>query len=592
MQSQQLLHFITSMAEAIAILSLAGQLFTGCVQAYHLLATAYKRGSVSKKYLLELVIEQVRLLLWGRNSGVSDGFLKPSLHCIASLITGILQKMKATLQDSAKLRTQYGLDYSKISPNSEKEDLKEAEPAVGGDGTAEMALQSPLFGKQRRHHIGQNLSKSLEPVENAFKSLRWAVADKSKFEILVGDLRQFNDSLISLLQESQRAESNNDFRQWEMELVGSENAELLTEIQNASAHSYPHLYALAGQKALGLRLEIEPKVFELQRTTKGSPNVDEPLWKNIEMQNIHLDLSLPQEAGSRLVTRLDGEQVFIERRLYESGADSITRQRISERLAELAARLHKQPQPSGLCALHCRGFFTDRKSFSFVFDPPVTSTDTTRGGDSLAMKFVSLSDRLASGAPPLETRLALASKLVACFSEFQATGWLHRNVRSQNIIFFHETSLLHPFVGGFEYSRQGGLIRSLGVAPPSIYQHPEYHGEPTNKYCFYYDVYSLGLVLFEIAHWRSLDYFVSRRWGNLNSCDLRKKVLSEVDTDLVFRVGTKYCDILRMCVGYKYDFNRLSDEKLKLLFFRYIVKPLERLTASLDGIEMMEDKPS
>ena len=105
------------MGEVIAAVSLAGQLFTGCVQACHFLLTAHQFEDVSQKYLIKLCIEQARLLIWGRTSGLADGPLNPSLRNIASVIVRVLEYMQNSLADAADLSQKYGLEFSSPAPN-------------------------------------------------------------------------------------------------------------------------------------------------------------------------------------------------------------------------------------------------------------------------------------------------------------------------------------------------------------------------------------------------------------------------------------------------------------------------------------------
>lgn len=75
-------------------------------------------------------------------------------------------------------------------------------------------------------------------------------------------------------------------------------------------------------------------------------------------------------------------------------------------------------------------------------------------------------------------------------------------------------SLKNPYIVGFEYSRPDAASQPserYGKDPElDIYRHPERLSIPPPRSCKAYDIYSLGLVLVEIAKWRSLKRVYTR----------------------------------------------------------------------------------
>lgn len=207
------------MAEAIAFVVLAGQLFIGCVQAYHFLLTAYSFESVSQKYLINLCIEQARLLIWGRNSGLAEGAGHPSLGNMAALIVRVLEYMQNSLSNAADLSRKYGLDFSPPAPNTA------AQPAT----TVSTAWTTSVLGKsQHQKFLESESPKKVSTFRGVIRSLRWALKDESKFHRLLFDLKGFNDSLEQL-------------PRVEIKLLGSASAGLLRDIQTESSSTYVEL---------------------------------------------------------------------------------------------------------------------------------------------------------------------------------------------------------------------------------------------------------------------------------------------------------------------------------------------------------------
>ncbi|EAW11632.1 uncharacterized protein ACLA_093310 [Aspergillus clavatus NRRL 1] len=100
-------------------------------------------------------------------------------------------------------------------------------------------------------------------------------------------------------------------------------------------------------------------------------------------------------------------------------------------------------------------------------------------------------------------------------------GWLHRNICSENILFFKPkpttaaaTPLTHPYLTGFTFSRADSPVEISDQASEDpllgIYRHPAALGEPTASYAMYMAHYSLGAVLVEIAEWRPLKHIVKK----------------------------------------------------------------------------------
>ena len=102
---------------------------------------------------------------------------------------------------------------------------------------------------------------------------------------------------------------------------------------------------------------------------------------------------------------------------------------------------------------------------------------------------------------------------------FHRAGWLHKSLRSENILFFPpdtdttiEALLLDPVLVGFAFARLDSPTE-ISEQPSDdpqcdIYRHPDALGEPSSSFSAIMDVYSLGTMLLEIAKWRSLQYLV------------------------------------------------------------------------------------
>lgn len=208
------------------------------------------------------------------------------------------------------------------------------------------------------------------------------------------------------------------------------------------------------------------------------------------------------------------------------------------RTLALAEMLHL-PKPESLCAPKCIAYFDDRDvsgadRYGWVFRMP-------EGGD-YDTRVVSLYSLLGDRKfrPGLGERIKLAERLCSTILNLHAVNWIHKGVLSKNVVFcFNDHPLGEgeeggggsggggtggegflrlgleydagaPLLTGFEFSRPDNTDhttqRDVDVAW-DLYRWPGIQrlevSERTSRKT--YDLYSLGLVLMEVAHWERLE---------------------------------------------------------------------------------------
>ncbi|KAG9257803.1 prion-inhibition and propagation-domain-containing protein [Emericellopsis atlantica] len=528
---------------AIGVVGLLAQLFDGCVKAYGYFTTAQQLDADSQRLLCKVRIEEMRLVVWGREWGVAEGKLERHLlgsHGGATMSTTnghdrgptrsfgegnpqlralamqILEQLHTTVTDVGKLKEVYGLS----DPTETK-------------------------GKTTSTKNGTN-SRSWKK-DFTLKS-RWVIADKDKFTTLLRDLKDFNDGLERLFPPSQLPSFQ---RAWTHQLLESAQRDVkqLSLLETASSETYPHLTNTANLKKLRINLDAAPQstfkpthALKVPREILSIPDIVSP--RNLEGNRCHAHHDTTGD-------------VLIEWVLYDPHA-------LDERLAhlrrmdDLARMMHSaSTRHPDLHSIDCIGYTDDalNSRYGLVYRAPSASSSSLHA-------LISSSDLKT---PDLDARVRLATTLAVATWSLHSLDWLHKSLCSSNVLFFPSIfstaahgatvasalapDISNPYLTGFDASRPE-IETALSVAPrnPSItnlHRHPcSLRGLPATKA---YDVYSLGLVLLEIGLWKILQnyhktHYSAERWRD-------KIVLPVLVPNLGAKMGPRYRDVVEMCLS-------------------------------------------
>lgn len=182
------------------------------------------------------------------------------------------------------------------------------------------------------------------------------------------------------------------------------------------------------------------------------------------------------------------------------------RERVKPYVRDLARMLHNvDPMTFGL--LKCEGVTevsevkdgTATTQFQFIFDVPA----------GLSIPATTLRHLLrARPQYPLNQRIQLAQQLARSVMFVHTAGFVHKNIRPETIVIFHEESRLGPsFLTGFERIRPADTQTDhYGDLEweKNLYRHRTRQGlHPEESFKMQHDVYSLGVCLLEIGLWCS-----------------------------------------------------------------------------------------
>ncbi|KAK5659328.1 hypothetical protein OQA88_1421 [Cercophora sp. LCS_1] len=566
----------------------------------------------AERLVLSLEVERFRLQIWGENAGLAPPddrlpTLPKRLLPICDVIKEYLEQIERVVKDADGLSSRYGLQRTEEPPTKsesvrrlvyrmhksirssrsrvEREIENEDDPGGGGVGDETLGVE--------------DLPSKATSKVTTWKKARWAILDLDKFEKLVKDLAQSITKLNDLMTETQHRKTLEDNHRVNMVIIGSAIDEASLDLIRA---------AVQDESATSqVRTAVERKALAVSssdKTLMRAPTRLQPLSLS--------EFTLPTNFSSlqRFITTKTsspslGPHYLLERKTYDPDILPQDMARLTSRIQRLVLLLSK-PKSSEFLTPQAEGCIKDpaNSCWWIAFRYPIALSpqpDITRRQLSKSkgapISLLTLLKPTSKFRPALEQRLALASKLCSTFSELYLSGWLHKGVRSENILFpavgaiaqppySHdemEQILQSPLVCGFDYSRHESewatidKAKTAGDVGAAMYRHPNYQGEAAEGYKVQYDVYSVGLVLVEIALWMPLASLLEGRRAESSvretslavekkdsvelrgdmkvfyaphAVELRRRVLARVENELAFRVGSPYCRAVKWCLEF------------------------------------------
>jgi hypothetical protein len=354
----------------------------------------------------------------------------------------------------------------------------------------------------------------------------------------------------------------------------------LARLQVIEKTGYKPLALPASHKVLRLRLELEyterfDVSIDVGAKATSWPVTDLSVLK-IAREKVYIEhMDAPRSLGL-----YQSQNVVVEwRDLKDSPIYATSGGQVLHHLQLLSKLLHVDtPHPPEFRSLGCFGFLFEPQPprFAFVFALPSTAA-TAATVESL---YDVLCDETSTRPRPSQTsRFKLARHLASSLLHLHATGWLHKGVRSRNILLFGSRSsaaevsalIEEPFLVGHGYARLAG--NAAGTEPVTDrsdphYRHPDLRDENSRpEYRKQYDIYALGVLLIEIARWKPLHKLVSSRRSAEQGAEILREMV--ISGDLAHWMGCVYSDAVKWCLECQWR------EELEVEFFENVVKLLE-----------------
>ena len=499
---------------------------------------------------VRLQMEQQRFLNFGLESGIlyADGAICATLRVNKSLLLAVLAEIKSLFEQYAAVNAKYvhHIPQAKVDDPEEPETdltailcqpLDKTTHAISSDSNQRKPQRLEQLRKAAKGIIqtGRNVRTiALEP-----KRLVWVAVDKDSFESLIARLADLNSFLIALLDSVQIErlqftmdtsyneilQIRNDIRSLTglVKALSNETGERNDKLLGATTLDTSILEQLFSQQADAQKkrnsylkklteVKIQYKYIGDQMGAETVMSAREPLNLSYFDLNKHHDDGFP---GNHTHSTYQGRHVWIDWKIYPFNqlmADTATF-RAEDRIRLLVDLLCNEI-PEGFRSLPCLGYVKsvdkdDEARFGIVFEKPSGIPSAQ------VMTLHRLLQHLPK--PSLSTRITLCADLAECIHTFHTVNWLHKGLRSENVIFFSPQPdypvLNAPYVLGYELSRPT-VLDELTEKPTfnpyeDIYRHPfAQSSHSSGNYRKSYDLYSLAILLIEIASWKPIPDFL------------------------------------------------------------------------------------
>ncbi|KAI4662233.1 uncharacterized protein J4E92_009466 [Alternaria infectoria] len=566
------------MAElAIGGVSFFFQVFAGCIQGYELIADACHLRKDCQALLVNFKVEEHRLLNWAKLVQLDYRDDKLVLnHMSKGLIINIMEQQQKLLFSFGRLDKKYErLTEPLLEEAAEAFVLQNFDRLIEDDtnGSGEGNARSVRFPPT--DELVKMSLKFVQQFKDVPKRLKWAVFDHLKMEKLIARLADFNDKMHEALDKAQvdllidmQTRTNDQivllnrtmshmvqiYQSQQSEQIGFRRAYSLIEMEDSEYDGMMDSGAVAARGAARqplaalaqqnfIHLAIEDSHEDL--TTSYAEKINMPdLPKDIrDTQLQYMDIRpklgsqfpLEIDEGVRTEAYYKNTPVWIEWKSPDTTGpmqqDGAVDAKIHARVKKLAALLSKHNRTVRFRAPFCRGYFIDEDEgrFGLVFEKPASVP-----ADTEPTSLHALIANPENDIPSLTDRITLMRLLTETVERLHAVDWLHKGLRSANILLFPkkggrvengqvthgEVNYADPLISGFDYSRPATsddmTERPLDNPAADIYRHPsvQHRGNREDaggreSYKKSFDLYSLGIVLLEIAYWKTIDQILS-----------------------------------------------------------------------------------
>jgi hypothetical protein len=288
--------------------------------------------------------------------------------------------------------------------------------------------------------------------------------------------------------------------------------------------------------------------------------------------------------------------VLIEWMMIPEGLPDTIKEGLSDQIHDLGLLLNAANKPTEFRTLDCVA----------VVDMPVPPKTDAQYGlvfklDGKQQVFT-LYDLLTSGdfaVKSLSHVLHLAQTLSKAILFLHLGGWLHKGIRSDNILFFADTisnvKLGEAYIGGFEYSRSfavSSLTQNVGDDEfENLYRHPDHQGLPLAKdnstsvmsagrkpFSYEADLYSFGVLMMEICLWSTASQIYELHASDqVREGSRARQIFLDTIPSIKVRMGDALAESTSLCLQTGFLVGETGQpESIQEAFYLSVVRTLDR----------------
>lgn len=537
--------------------------FKGAIDGCVFLSDLYNAFDNASFYVTKLEVERQRLEIWGAFFDIREDSncekILDQPEVVQSLIFYIFKEFIDATRNLDQMRSKYGLEPIKPNDEDPSPDIKVLRVSTLIDELA--ALQKEQTSRLKWWRKG--FSRSLKLPE---------------FEKLLDRLEYLNDSLERVVPRTHLPLLSQGLPSF---LLLDHNRGFLKTYQQSPNEV---LALCATAKKIKLDASVISKVpkIDLDQLKFFGQSFQLP-----DGASRHLALLRGQDGCS------ENQQVIVEWKQPNANLSPDEKQEVLKRIKAICLLFRTvSVQPISIFrALPGLGLVEDpayarehlgHRKHGFVFGFPAEDSGTPR---TLLESFENLP------YVPVGERFRLAQNLASSILLLHSSGWLHKNICSANILAFKPHSkgaddtsyIMSPFLVGFSYARPDAPGEVSMEAPQTggaldFYRRPGSDSGSSR----YNDIYSLGVVMFEINIWQSIRSACSKNQFTTETevqefinyhCGVGRRLRS--------RMGDIYTTIVARCLNSDFEIPTSSEEETTLvkLFWLTIVRELDSCKA-------------
>ncbi len=470
----------------ISSVSLFVQLVDGCVQAFSLWQKGKEIGSDAVAFQVRMEMQAARLKEWALNWGIGHAakpfhLFEPRFRVYGDLAV----KYIATINHLLSVLDSFATDHPVIASASNL-------PLSAASHIARLDEFSDSSSTGRR--IYSEKIGSIQENARTLENLHWST-DEARASKALGLIKEMIDDLYSFFEPPRKdAPARIVFNA----CLASRNLNQLENMRETCDED-PLLRGLSYLKTA------------LDRLDRGSA-LD--LADVIRKYRLLKETEPADSRSNRSWGTFKKIPVMVEWKTVTGVKDPLDQVLLEKRINNVARLLKAELKPRELRTLACLGVVTRTgpqnasTQYGLLFQIPSLQSRTLMGVLNEPTTDLDLGDLFA-----------IAQKLSEALLFLHLAGWLHKGIRSENILFFgadqKTIQLNDPHIVGFEYSRESKPnSMTEGVSDDlefNLYRHPEVQGVPEEplegetsrnqrpSFSQNHDVYSLGVILIELG---------------------------------------------------------------------------------------------